>query len=376
MLVQQFSLLSTRLSVSDINNLYNDGITSSKAIAESFKFTDAVVDSVSETLARLTETLNFSVTQPLSLQAKKDIEFVLKFSEDIYISVKDGMTEQLDYQGTFSSVHKRLAVIVEKLMLREDYDLSNLGIDHIALLLAFQDDIRVVNKNQIIESLTFNDDFRAKYRGYIKLVETILFDHTSIPGNITVVITENLVFSNAVSQTAQLIEVIRNKLDFVMGITVLDENYLAYTYNTESGGITEYSNYPFNSFSYPYAASKDGIYVIDDSESDDGDLIKASIRTGLMDFGTSLKKQVPYAYLGITDNGRVLLKTISNNTGVKNERWYEVRSYNSALDTTRVRMGKGIKAKYWQFELSNIDGEDFKLESMELLPVVLKRRKQ
>ena len=50
------------------------------------------------------------------------------------------------------------------------------------------------------------------------------------------------------------------------------------------------------------AANSNGIYVLtgDDSAGTD---IDALIKTGLIDFGTSLEKQIPYAYIGLSKSG-------------------------------------------------------------------------
>jgi hypothetical protein len=39
-----------------------------------------------------------------------------------------------------------------------------------------------------------------------------------------------------------------------------------------------------------------------------------------------------------------------------------------------VKIGKGLRSRYWQFELVNIDGADFDLDTIEFHPVLLTRR--
>jgi hypothetical protein len=43
--------------------------------------------------------------------------------------------------------------------------------------------------------------------------------------------------------------------------------------------------------------------------------------------------------------------------------------------TTRVQVGKGLRARYYAFELETVDGQDFDLESIEFVPLVVQRRR-
>jgi hypothetical protein len=141
---------------------------------------------------------------------------------------------------------------------------------------------------------------------------------------------------------------------------------------------TEYENYPFNSFAFSnrryLAASADGIYELV-GEDDDGVEIDAYVRTGLLDLGTTALKQVIRAYLGYTSDGRLLLKTFTTDGGQKIERWYELTERTAdATREARVKFGKGVKARYWQFEVRNIEGSDFSIDQLQVLPLMLSRR--
>jgi hypothetical protein len=39
-----------------------------------------------------------------------------------------------------------------------------------------------------------------------------------------------------------------------------------------------------------------------------------------------------------------------------------------------VEVGQGLRSRYWQFELTNVDGGDFELDVLELYPLFLGRR--
>lgn len=156
-----------------------------------------------------------------------------------------------------------------------------------------------------------------------------------------------------------------------------DAQYTAWVMNTETLAPTEYTNYPFNSFAklgQKYlGATETGIFELTGS-NDAGTNINAAIRSGLLDFGTSLKKRVPYAYLGYTSTGRLLLKVGTTDQGTKVEDWYELTETQAAPDSARFKIGKGLQARYWQFELTNAEGADFALDQVQFYPLVLSRR--
>ncbi len=175
-------------------------------------------------------------------------------------------------------------------------------------------------------------------------------------------------FTNEVSDT----------VSFVGALQLEDGDFSVWSVNSDLIAATEYESYPFNSFAFSnrryLAASADGIYELVGS-NDDGTEIEAYVRTGLLDLGTTALKQVIRAYLGYTSDGRLLLKTFTTDGGQKIERWYELTDRTAdATREARVKFGKGVKARYWQFEVRNIDGSDFSIDQLQVLPLMLSRR--
>lgn len=167
-------------------------------------------------------------------------------------------------------------------------------------------------------------------------------------------------------------------VSFVGAVQLEDGDFSVWSVNSDLISATEYENFPFNSFAFSgrkyLAAAADGIYELT-GEDDDGVEIDAYVRTGLLDLGTTALKQVIRAYLGYTSDGRLLLKTFTTDGGQKIERWYELteRTADSTREA-RVKFGKGVKARYWQFEVRNIEGSDFSIDQLQLLPLMLSRR--
>jgi len=156
-----------------------------------------------------------------------------------------------------------------------------------------------------------------------------------------------------------------------------DAEYVAWVVNSENLALSRYSGYSFNSlaaFKTTYLGATDtGIYELEGAD-DAGTDIDARIRTGLMEFGSSRQKAMPSAYLGYTADGSLGLKVITTEGGTKTETWYKLTETKGAPDTSRIKVGKGLKARYWGFELSNVDGSDFEVDHLHLYPVILTRR--
>lgn len=158
--------------------------------------------------------------------------------------------------------------------------------------------------------------------------------------------------------------------------------YSAWVLNTENVAVSQYNNYPFNSFAELngnyYGASSDGLYLLD-GDDDAGTAIQAYFRSPLTDFGNPNLKRLPEVYFGYTSSGDMVCKTtVTSLNGVKEEHWYRLEARPAATvgatRETRVPVGKGLKSVYWQFELHNINGADFEINTSRFWPMVLTRR--
>lgn len=158
-----------------------------------------------------------------------------------------------------------------------------------------------------------------------------------------------------------------------------DEGFVGWAMNTEGAmALSQYSNYPFNSFAElnreVYAAAEDGLYLLG-GDSDAGTAIDAQIRSLVLAFGTSRQKRLRSAYLGYTASGRLILRLRAVTGGQMVEHWFEARDIGAdAPREQRVNLAMGMRSRYWQFELVNVDGADFEVDELELHPLTLQRR--
>lgn len=145
--------------------------------------------------------------------------------------------------------------------------------------------------------------------------------------------------------------------------------------NTETQALTTYSNFPFNSFARfngaVLGACDDGLFALT-GDTDDGTLIQAAARVGTSDFGTSRYKRIEEVVVGYRASGDLVLRVFTDETTVRDYRL--AVTGRSGIHGQSAKLGRGIAARYWQFEVRNQAGADFELNMIELEPIVLPRK--
>lgn len=146
---------------------------------------------------------------------------------------------------------------------------------------------------------------------------------------------------------------------------------MAWAINTRTSAVTQYENFEFNSFAemYPHylGASSTGLYELT-GDTDAGDDIVATIRSGYAQFTGTRLGALDAAYLAVRGAGDFVLRVI---TADGQAYTYSVTA--QSMKTARVSLGRGLRARYIAFELTSA-GQDFDLDSLEFLPLALSRR--
>ena len=163
-----------------------------------------------------------------------------------------------------------------------------------------------------------------------------------------------------------------DRADFILDVVSPAGDVTTWAMNARTGAVTEYLDYSFNAFAKSGAntylgAADDGLYELVGPD-DAGVPIVADIVGGLVDFGGSFFTSMKAAYLGIRGRGEFFLKLTSGNGRTYT---YGVKSRN--LQTTRVDIGKGLRATYFTWELVSV-GQDFDLIGVTFLPIQQTRR--
>ncbi len=152
-------------------------------------------------------------------------------------------------------------------------------------------------------------------------------------------------------------------------------DYDVWVFNAETFAASRYVNYGFDSFAaYQgryYGTNSQGLYELTGA-TDEGVNIPGSLMFGQMNFGTSRPKRMLRAYLGGTSDGKMVMRVVGEDGGI---RTYKTNvPLGDSPSYKRIDPAKGLSAHYWQFEITNEDGQDFALDNLDLYPVILQRR--
>ena len=160
------------------------------------------------------------------------------------------------------------------------------------------------------------------------------------------------------------------------GAFTLGETYRTWILNTRKLGLTEYSNFNFNSFALfngqYLACGPAGVVVLGTQALDGATEITGRFRTGKPNFDSAWVKRVPRLYMDFSCSGDMLFRTLVSETGT---RTYKLVSNKiTTLQQRRVPIGKGPKSVHWQFEGENVLGSDFTVSNIMAYPTALRRR--
>lgn len=154
----------------------------------------------------------------------------------------------------------------------------------------------------------------------------------------------------------------------------VDSDWQVWSLNWDGGADTAYESFDFNSFAKIedryYGAKAGGVYLLE-GDDDAGADIRASLHFGRHDFGSSSHKRVPHAYAGVSASGALVLRVQVDGGAAYT---YTARATAASQKTQRFDLGKGLKGSFYAFELYNVAGCDFDLDSIEFHPVELTRK--
>lgn len=143
------------------------------------------------------------------------------------------------------------------------------------------------------------------------------------------------------------------------------EDVQVWVLNDRTGAMSQYKNYRFNSFATIggryFGADHDGIYLLEGS-TDGGEQIETSMRTGMLDLGTTNLKSISSVYLGVASEGRI---SVVVETGAGESYRYLARSSDRASMQQRVDVGRGMRSTLYSFTVDG-NGGDFELDSMDV----------
>jgi hypothetical protein len=204
------------------------------------------------------------------------------------------------------------------------------------------------------------------------LSETVGFAGTSSPRMLLrMTASEDLGLSPADALRMIFRPTVTEEVEFEIAYVAPDGTTVTFALNTNNLALTEYTNYAFNSFAllgHQYlGASETGLYELA-GDTDNGDDIIARVKSGFAQFAGSRFSGFKAAYLGMRASGEVLLTLTTGE-----DRTYTYQVSVEPMATTKVNLGKGLRARYFAFELVS-EGQDFDLDSVEFVPLRFERR--
>lgn len=226
------------------------------------------------------------------------------------------------------------------------------------------------------DSLAISSEAIALQNLYSTLIEFLTTEDTATSSlRLLALAGEEVDLASALSSTSNYSSFLEDGITFILTLDDGETIFKGYSYSPETFSVTEYTNYPFNSFAYVnnqyLAASSEGLYLLEGS-LDEAEFITARIKTASMDLDTSNIKQVPQVYLGI-DNDANLILTVS--VDGKYTAQYELAIDSEDLSTQMFKIGKGLQGRYWQFTLETKENSNFDLDEIEIFPITFGRKR-
>lgn len=229
------------------------------------------------------------------------------------------------------------------------------------------------------DAVTAADEFESQLVTLMLIVDSALASTTlGNTCNVTRVVSDSTAASTTLASILGAQQSITDTVLCSLSFQLDGDVFSGVVLNTESKGVTEYQNFPFNSFG-PFAGSyigvaDDGVYLLEGTD-DNGTQIQSYIRTGLSQIANGKKLRIPDAFFGVTTTGDLVMKVITTHpSGTKVENWYKLeKRVADANRTTRVTLGRGLESVYWAFELISVQGSQFGLDTLKLNPIVLER---
>jgi len=149
----------------------------------------------------------------------------------------------------------------------------------------------------------------------------------------------------------------------------------SYVANLANNILTEFANYEFTSVTEFggkfYGTKSDGIYLLEGA-TDNTAPIDLSVDLGNLDFGNRNQKRVSDFYMAYNTDGKMKVTVSTDETSPYS---YSLSSYGvETIKQRRVALGKGLRGKYWNIKIENVNGADLRIESLHLRVALQNRR--
>lgn len=346
-----------------------------------FLFLDAGLDLAHSQITRPTYGLaaRIGLQSPArgSIAALTTITDRMEFGDALLVVLRELLAEGFALDGDVTQQFTAIQQVADALVLAEVVSTQLEAINLLVAAIAFGDIARWMDVAELTEGFDMGDAVAQSVKLAALLVEQILMDGApEALVKFVAVLGDGMVLDGSAGSVATLIEALQEGVNFALHLDIDDGHYSAYVINTESKGLTQYAHYPFNSFAALgdryFGMTPDGIRELEGG-TDAGSPIAGRFRLAMTNLGTGHMKRMLAAYLGYTSTGALRLKTITVGADrVKRADYYKLLPQPS--DETieaRIKIGQGLRSVYWGFEVEAIDGAEFMIDVLNLLPIVV-----
>lgn len=283
-------------------------------------------------------------------------------------------------QDSVAEAHRRIVAVADILRATDIASNKLQAVYQIASALAAADVAAFVTRENIDDAAIVGELVAHSLRTYTKIVEAALAaDEASVRSRFLILADDGATIVDSGSSTATLLQAVEDGALVLASLVIEDTRYLAWVVNAKTRAAWPYSHFGFTSFAkfgdHYYGAKHDGIFLLE-GDSDAGVPIKAMLHTGPFDFGSPNIKRLPMIYVAATRSGELIFKVlITTEKDTQEAHWYRVDGgATTRLRQDRVKPDKGLETMEFEFELVNVAGADFDIDSLKLLPMITSRR--
>lgn len=144
--------------------------------------------------------------------------------------------------------------------------------------------------------------------------------------------------------------------------------------NLKRMAASQYRNFNFNSMCMfngrPLACNDEGIFSLDDAETDNGTEINSYIELPTTDFGYLGSKRFRKLYVGYETSGSIKV-TVKADGGTEASFTLTPAKTGQIQHRDILPMSRRQKGSYWILRIENVNGCDFSLDNIEGILMIL-----
>lgn len=161
--------------------------------------------------------------------------------------------------------------------------------------------------------------------------------------------------------------------------------YLSLAMNLKNQAVTQYINYNFNSIvefdGVVYGASRDGLFTLDDAQTDNGAPIDAFFEFWIGDAGAINAKRIRALHFGLEANGNMTVE-VTDDDGTS--KVYDITIEKTSSPGLAGYTQHGVRifverthiGRYWKLKMSNFDSSDFSVDRVDVTWNIMAGSKQ